>query len=677
MANKRISDLPLGSALGTTEIPVMNSGVTQKITLSQLGATNQISSGSYNVTVGTDGVVSMVTARGGIEFGAMPEIGGPTHLHIMRPAGQEGASDLYFGDDYNYVKMPGLYGAGTQGVEIGSSYNSGTVSTWRFGTDGNLTAPKNIILDSAGSSESTSITGTVYDNTPNPFTFRILKSANPQLVVAFADPNFVLQWTGSDAGSVAAATQAPGGMTIAGLVSDDGTYWNFNSWFGLSGSNLAGSVFTVEYNVTVTTTTIETTGTDLVLEANSGSDSSQWKFSANGNLTLPVGGDIVDSSGNSVLGAGITNVTTGNLVVGTGTGEFDGNRIYTANLGGVITLVPDGGAVQVGAPGETGVYLEFQDGTTQTTAYTKTNAINKILWVANSGTDTTATGAVNYPFATIQAAHDYAAVTFGENDDVAVIVAPGAYAGAILTRPRTHITGIAGAGNATRIISSVIINPTTVAGGVYNSIFTLDDLLLAPPTGNALVITGNQQLSLFGRRLKVYTDSADQICLQANNTAAGGIRVFVTDSDIQNALAGAVAVDMSNVFVGAVKRTNVYGGANFAMKFSACTLTLDNVAASCQFTDAVSITNGSVITAGNSTFTNTRANSNGINIAAGTTCVVGQSAFDIPAGTGYAVKGVAGSVFVYANNIIAYGKNNKISSAMTSIPMGTNFTPTA
>lgn len=109
------------------------------------GATNEITNtdgtSTYSVSVGTNGVVTMTTARGGIEFGAMPEVGGPTHLHIMRPAGSEGATDLYFGDDYNYVKMPGLYGAGTQGVEIGSSYNGGAVSTWRFGTDGHLILP--------------------------------------------------------------------------------------------------------------------------------------------------------------------------------------------------------------------------------------------------------------------------------------------------------------------------------------------------------------------------------------------------------------------------------------------------------------------------------------------------------------------------------------------------------
>ena len=110
--------------------------------------TNQITNtdgiGTYSVSVGTTGVVTMATARGGIEFGAMPEVGGPTHLHIMRPAGQNGSTDLFFGDDYNYVKLPGLYISNPesqQGVEIGSSLSEGTVHTWKFGADGKLTLP--------------------------------------------------------------------------------------------------------------------------------------------------------------------------------------------------------------------------------------------------------------------------------------------------------------------------------------------------------------------------------------------------------------------------------------------------------------------------------------------------------------------------------------------------------
>jgi len=46
--------------------------------------------------------------------------------------------DLFFGDDNNYVKLPGN-GETAYGVEIGT--NVGSAYTWRFGTDGNLTFP--------------------------------------------------------------------------------------------------------------------------------------------------------------------------------------------------------------------------------------------------------------------------------------------------------------------------------------------------------------------------------------------------------------------------------------------------------------------------------------------------------------------------------------------------------
>ncbi len=104
--------------------------------------TNTDGMNTYSVSVSTSGVVSMSTARGGLEFGAQPEEGAPQHLHIMRPAGQESSTDLYFGDDYNYVKLPGNYGEGTLGTEIGTNdLNGGNQKVWRFGTDGKITFP--------------------------------------------------------------------------------------------------------------------------------------------------------------------------------------------------------------------------------------------------------------------------------------------------------------------------------------------------------------------------------------------------------------------------------------------------------------------------------------------------------------------------------------------------------
>lgn len=109
---------------------------------------------TYLVGVGTDGVITMVTSRGNLEFGALPEPGGPSHFHIMRAPGQDGSGgmDLFFGDDYNYVRQrPASYnGSAAFGVEIGTNESTtGTQQVWRFDTDGRLWLPSNASGDTS------------------------------------------------------------------------------------------------------------------------------------------------------------------------------------------------------------------------------------------------------------------------------------------------------------------------------------------------------------------------------------------------------------------------------------------------------------------------------------------------------------------------------------------------
>ena len=118
------------------------------------GPTDRITTGTYGygVVVGEDGVVTMTTSRGGLEFGALPEPGGPTHFHIMRPAGQEGSSDLFFGDDYNYVRQrASAYGMDPgYGVEIGANDNNGgSQYVWRFETNGSIIFPDSTVQTTA------------------------------------------------------------------------------------------------------------------------------------------------------------------------------------------------------------------------------------------------------------------------------------------------------------------------------------------------------------------------------------------------------------------------------------------------------------------------------------------------------------------------------------------------
>lgn len=207
---------------------------------------------------------------------------------------QAGDSDTGGGGYINIESgESGTYGSGgditVQARSGGEIYlrtrnSNGSYNDWLFGATGDLTAPGNIILNDSVTTVTTSVTGTVADSNGNPFTFRILKADNPQLITPFADPNFVLRWTGGDAGSAAAAAQAPSGQGAGSLVSDDGTYWNFNSWFGLNTSRPdSGTVFTVEYGVVDSDTMISTTATNLIIEA----DTEQWKFGTDGVLTFP------------------------------------------------------------------------------------------------------------------------------------------------------------------------------------------------------------------------------------------------------------------------------------------------------------------------------------------------------------------------------------------------------
>jgi plastocyanin len=121
------------------------------VVTASVGSVSSLVNGAYSVSVGTDGVVSMVTSRGTVEFGALPEPGGPSHFHIMKAAGDN--NDLYFGDDFNYVlqRGPAYSGNPGYGVEIGTQdlLNSSGQHVWRFGTDGSITFPDDTVQTTA------------------------------------------------------------------------------------------------------------------------------------------------------------------------------------------------------------------------------------------------------------------------------------------------------------------------------------------------------------------------------------------------------------------------------------------------------------------------------------------------------------------------------------------------
>lgn len=104
------------------------------------------STGELNIpgTIHSTNGITMTSGRGAVEFGANLEAPGQaSHFHINKTVETSSTTDLFFGDDSNYVKLPS-----NGGVVIGTD---GT-TTWSFDVNGALIVPtvESTILSEVG-----------------------------------------------------------------------------------------------------------------------------------------------------------------------------------------------------------------------------------------------------------------------------------------------------------------------------------------------------------------------------------------------------------------------------------------------------------------------------------------------------------------------------------------------
>jgi hypothetical protein len=162
---------PLGTLVVTNngELRLHDGNTSGGVALSSGGApTSNLVNGSYTVSLGSDGALTLsdagkITSSNGLELDTNlgnitlgAALGGPglnSHFHIafFQSNSSPPAGDLFLGDDFNYVKLPGGNGDlyETYGVDIGTNSRSGLQYVWRFGTDGSLTFPGNTVQTTA------------------------------------------------------------------------------------------------------------------------------------------------------------------------------------------------------------------------------------------------------------------------------------------------------------------------------------------------------------------------------------------------------------------------------------------------------------------------------------------------------------------------------------------------
>jgi hypothetical protein len=149
--------------------------------------------------------------------------------------------------------------------------------------------------------------------------------------------------------------------------------------------------------------------------------------------------------------------------------------------------------------------------------------------------------------------------------------------------------------------------------------------------------------------------------------------VYLTDVTVNNTQSNAIGIDVAKA-AATLRRVVVYSGSASCVNVSSTGSVLGD---KCQLENSgSSVLNvgATSVTLASSSLASSAANSDGAVLAAGGTLNLFQSAIQVPAGTGFAVKGVAGSVFTYALNTFIYGYNNRVSAAITLVPHSNSFT---
>jgi hypothetical protein len=168
----------------------------------QTGSPLQIYSNRGKVQINTYGGMIVASARGTLGLGLDLEAPGvPSHFHVAFETSNTSipTSDLYFGDDYNYLRLVNA----AQGVFIGTNNRtSGNQQEWRFNTDGSTQMPGSLSLNN-GVQKVFGIATSGYNQNQTTVTngyLQVSMNSNSQVLIASADPSghpFQVAFTGT------------------------------------------------------------------------------------------------------------------------------------------------------------------------------------------------------------------------------------------------------------------------------------------------------------------------------------------------------------------------------------------------------------------------------------------------------------------------------------------------
>lgn len=290
------------------------------------------------------------------------------------------------------------------------------------------------------------------------------------------------------------------------------------------------------------------------------------------------------------------------------------------------------------------------------------------VFVSIDGSDATGNGSLLKPYRTMNAAISYIDTIGDVTNHWTVFVGPGDYSSDpafSITRPKTHIVGTTGAGPDAKAttLGIVTIQPSFSFGGVTNSVISLSNLLISPPSfmGQALQLTGFRACTLILNNCFINSSSVGAAYGFINNQSGIGSRIFATNCIISTTTGTGSALELQD---GAFRAVNsrIYAGSGSAVSLTTGASAILAVCEVSSTGSTVVSVNAASLFQSECTITSALANSTAVDLAAAGVLYSTSSSFNVPVGTGFAVKGVLGCVYYNATNV--YVQNPKVSAAM-------------
>jgi len=302
------------------------------------------------------------------------------------------------------------------------------------------------------------------------------------------------------------------------------------------------------------------------------------------------------------------------------------------------------------------------------------------------------TGNVTNPFLTITAALAYIEARIADGSLVLnisgavvdnpqfIILKSSTTENVALTRGNIFIIGdTPDAGHVPIWINGYItVTPADSSGNAINvNRFGLFNVAVKTNSANhAIQVTGVNPSKLYIEDVYAYQNDATKSCVYADNTGTGS-RVEIGNCTFARASGSVYLIDIQRGFCSINNlETNGIGQV----------LNMANDSTGNMLRSTIEVNTGAVVTLSGTVQwgmgevilnnSGTGANTHGISMSGTATMQFGVCTFNIPAAqaTNRAINGVAGNVVLYSGPIFQYGTTDKISSAITLIPLDTTFT---